>query len=65
MKTKDWKLIAEKQAEYIKYLVKAISSESIIRDITDGVRKKYESELSLLESQEVEGVDANEYLKNN
>jgi len=56
MKTLQEKKI-EKLEEYIKYLLKAIKSESIIRDITDGARSKFESELAALDKEIAEQGD--------
>lgn len=47
--TREQKII-EKQKEYIAYLKRAIHSESIIDNITSGVRDKFDAELSALES---------------
>ena len=48
------KTLIEKQKEYIEYLEKAINIESILRDITYGVREKFRAELSALETEEKE-----------
>jgi len=59
---KDWKLIAEKQAEYIEHL----KSPTPTIESYAAWRKKnnvFDSELSLLESQEVEGGSAEEIIK--
>ena len=49
---KNDKLIIEKQKEYIAYLKRAIHSESIIDNITAGVRDKYDKELAFLEAEQ-------------
>ena len=59
---KDWKLIAEKQAEYIEHL----KSPTPTIESYAAWRKKnnvFESELSALESQEVEGVADNDTIE--
>jgi hypothetical protein len=43
--------LEQKQKEYIEYLIKCISTESIIKDISAGARAKYESEISALEQE--------------
>ena len=45
------KTLIEKQKEYIEYLEKAINNESILRDITYGVREKFRAELFALEAE--------------
>ena len=40
--------------EYIKYLIKVIESESIIRDISLGARQKYEQQLASLPKEQSE-----------
>ena len=55
------KQYVEKLKEYNAYLKRAIHSESIINNVTSGVRDKFESEISALEQQIKEGEGERNY----
>ena len=55
---KNFKLIAEKQADYIRYLKRAIHSESILANITMGVQDKFDAELAELMKEEEQPIQS-------